>query len=66
MGTTFRRNRHSPDGHRFEHNLSLFGVLRKLGPPPTVSGHTEGKPNAEIAEFSVTETHVSRGFSWNV
>jgi hypothetical protein len=46
--------------------MSLFGVLRKLGPPPTVSGHTEGKPNAEIAEFSVTETHVSRGFSWNV
>jgi hypothetical protein len=44
----------------------LRNVLRKPGPPPPVSGHTEGKPNAGIAEFSVTETHVSRGFSWNV
>jgi len=27
-----------------------------------VSGLTEAKPNAEIAEFAVIATHVSRGF----
>jgi len=66
---TILLNRHSPDGRRFKPNLRLFGVPGKRGPPPTrlrrVSGRTEVKPNAEIAEFSVIETHVSRGFSWN-
>ena len=54
---------------RFERNLRLLGVLRKPGPPPTRSRttleNTEDKPNAEIAGFSLIETHVSRDFSRN-
>jgi hypothetical protein len=43
-----------------------FGVPGKPGPPPTclrtVSGRAEVKSHAEIAEFSVIETQLSRDF----
>ncbi len=50
---------HSPYGRRFKPKLRLFGVPGKHGPPPTrlrrVSGRSEVKPYAEIAEFSRIE-----------
>ena len=60
------RNRHSPGGRRSKPKLGPFGVLRKSRPRPIRlprgSGRTEVKSNAKIDEFSVIETHLSRGF----
>jgi hypothetical protein len=65
-----RFNRHSPYGREFKPKLRLFWGASQFraaaGPPPsrsrTVLGRPEVNPSVENAEFSVIETHLSRGF----